>query len=318
MNYTAILKRALNITWRRRALWVFGILLALFGGGGGNGGGSSHSSGNASQALQNGFLSPQMDINWAVVGAIVLGVLALILVLIVISIIVRYVSTGALIAMVDEIEETDTTSVRSGFRAGWARFLHLFAIGLVLGVPVAIALIALLLLVLLPLPVIILAARTEATPLIVLGVLAMIGLFLLWLLIAIVIGAAVDLLTQFVYRRCVLAQEGVFESIRQGVAMIRRNLRDAGLTWLLLFGIELAVGMALVPVVLVGLALIVAVGGVAWAISGVGYAMLAALPLLVLFIAAAVFVQALCLIFESAVWTLVYREISAREAQPMA
>ena len=37
MDHTRILGRALRITWRYRALWVFGIILALVSGGGGTG-----------------------------------------------------------------------------------------------------------------------------------------------------------------------------------------------------------------------------------------------------------------------------------------
>ena len=34
MDYGRILRRALDINWRYRALWAFGILCALFSGGG--------------------------------------------------------------------------------------------------------------------------------------------------------------------------------------------------------------------------------------------------------------------------------------------
>ena len=39
MDYTKILTRSFEVVRRNRALWLFGILLALFGGGGGGGGG---------------------------------------------------------------------------------------------------------------------------------------------------------------------------------------------------------------------------------------------------------------------------------------
>ena len=39
MDHVKILKRALDTTWRYRALWIFGIILALTTGGGSGGGG---------------------------------------------------------------------------------------------------------------------------------------------------------------------------------------------------------------------------------------------------------------------------------------
>jgi hypothetical protein len=315
MNYTEILKRAGRITWHHRALWLFGVLLVLFGGGSPS---PAPNGNNGGQNVQYRFGYTDIEglilptVNWAAVIAIMLAVLALILVLIVISIIVRYLSIGALIGMVDEVEREESTSIRSGFRTGWARFLRLFAVELLLGIPAAIIFIGLLLIVLVPLPLVIVGARGDAAILIVLGVIGMIGLFLLWLLLAIVAGVVLHVLLQFAYRRCVLAGEGVFGSIREGYHMVRRNIRDAGLTWLLLLGIRLVLSVVLVPVGLLLLAVPVSMGAAAWAISRtlVG-ALVAGLPLLVVAIAGLVFVEALWLIFESAVWTLVYREIPA-------
>mgnify|MGYP000659292038 CR=1 FL=1 len=51
MDYVKILKRAWETTWRYRALWVFGIILAITtASGGSSGGGGKHGSGSRGRA----------------------------------------------------------------------------------------------------------------------------------------------------------------------------------------------------------------------------------------------------------------------------
>lgn len=315
MDYTGILKRAARITWRQRALWLFGLLLAICSGGGGGGGGGRQ----AAQGLSYQFNHSDVDRlrslpepSWPLLIAFVLAAVGLVLLLILVHIVFQYLSTGALIGMVDEVEREGSTSVRSGFRTGRARFLRLLAISLLLGVPAAIVILGLLLIVLLPLPLIIMGAGRDSAALAIVGVVGMVGLFLLWLLVALVVGAVLGVLQEFMYRRCVLAGEGVLDSIRAGYDLVRRNLRDAGLTWLLLFGIRLAASVVLMPVALVALGLIAGVALAAWAIAGSVIApLVVALPALLVAGAGLVFAKALLLVFGSTVWTLVYRELAA-------
>ena len=141
-----------------------------------------------------------------------------------------------------------------------------------------------------------------------------IGLFVLWLLFVIILGIALEVLKVFAWRRSVLEREGIVQSIGEGYRMIRRNQRDAGLAWLLLFAIGLVVGVITFPVILFGIVFAAGPGLLAWAISQsvlVGAAVAA--PFLLVFAALMLFLSALYLVFQSAVWTLVYREIAARE-----
>ncbi len=328
MDYLAILKRAFRITCRYRALWLFGILLALFGGGGGGGGdGSSGGGGDGgssfAQLLQilryqlNNSDLERFSRDWALgpgaIAAIILGIVLFIVALIVLSVIIRYVCIGALIGMVDDVERTETTSIGSGFRIGWARFLRLFAISLVLGIPTAAILLGALLIALLPLPIVILGITGREVVLIALGILGMIGLFLLWILVALValvVGAVVSVLTKFMHRRCVLAGEGVLESVREGFWMVRRNIRDASIIGLLLFGIELVLSIVLITAMLVGMGIVAGLVAASWFVTRAIIAAIGTgLPALLLLIAALTLLQGLVIVFRSAVWTLVYREM---------
>ena len=42
MDYGRIIKRSLEITWRNKVLWIFGIAATLFGAGGGGGSGAGN------------------------------------------------------------------------------------------------------------------------------------------------------------------------------------------------------------------------------------------------------------------------------------
>ena len=116
MDHIRILKRAFSITTSYRALWIFGILLALTAGsratGSNSGGGRGVGTGPST------FHWPQISPN-VLTGLIVAGVvfLCIVLLLAVAASIARYVSETALIRMVDQHEASGMkVSVRQGIR----------------------------------------------------------------------------------------------------------------------------------------------------------------------------------------------------------
>ncbi len=99
MDYGKILARAFEITRKYRALWLFGILAALFSGGnsfnvgnwvggGGNGGGGGDGS-DVFPILPTGF--------WEMFSIIILVALCVFLILFLLSIALRFISRAALI-----------------------------------------------------------------------------------------------------------------------------------------------------------------------------------------------------------------------------
>ena len=137
MDHVSILKRAFDITRRYKALWIFGILLALFGGTGGGGPNINIPGGGRGRAPGRlpSFAPPQVDPGTIIGIAVVCC--CLLLLFTIAAIIISYVARTALYRMVDEIEETGTCpSWREGFRLGWSqRALRLFGIDLVIGIP---------------------------------------------------------------------------------------------------------------------------------------------------------------------------------------
>ncbi len=150
MDPVKILKRSWYILWSYRALWVFGLILALAAGSA-----SSHSSNNNNfrseqnqggssqvtpQGMQEAFKEfrskvqslfeqgiPQTDISGKALTTFLWVIGAFILVMLVVGIVMaiaRYVSETSVIRMVDEYEASgNKMTVRQGFRMGWSRQL---------------------------------------------------------------------------------------------------------------------------------------------------------------------------------------------------
>ncbi|MEA3397697.1 MAG: hypothetical protein U9R05_09580, partial [Chloroflexota bacterium] len=255
MEHFKILKRAFDTTWNYKALWIFGILVALTAGGGGfsgsgsNPGMSSGGNGNGDIPFPNGGerfeYFPQM---FAVLFIILLVVIVLAVLFWIVATIARYVADNALIQLVNEHEETGTRhTVGGGFRLGWSRpAWRLFLVDLVVWLPGVVILLLFLVLAAMPL----LLWFTQDVALSVVGTFASLGIFLPGLFLSIIIGVVIGLLRPFFRRACVLEGLGVFDSIRRGFEVVRLHLGDVVIMWLIMVGVGLAWMVVLIPVML--------------------------------------------------------------------
>lgn len=350
MDHIKILKRAFNITWVYRALWVFGIILALTtGGNSGNNpqGTAGGGNGNTSQEFEwpeelpappFGELPTPPFEEWpswelpseyaGTVIAVGIGLVCVFLVLFILFQIARYVAETALIRMVDDYEETgEKRSVRQGFRLGWSRAAwRLFLINLVVGLPLVVVF---LLLLLIPAGLIFMsvgALKGLSVAIGVVGIIAAVGLFFLILLCIIVVAIVLSLLMPFFRRACVLGGMGVIESIQEGSRFVRRHLKDVGIMWLLMIGlgivwiivmIPLFIALLLVGAMIGGLPALLLGGLTSLIAKGAAPWILAAvvgIPVFLLVVAApALFLSGLKEVFVSSTWTLTYRELRALE-----
>ena len=322
MNHTKVLKRAWHIVWSYRALWVFGFILALTAGGRGS---SSGRVANNWGQYSTDRIPPEVVSTLIAIG---IGLACLIVLLIIVAAIARYVAATALIRMVDDHEETgQKRSVRQGFRMGWSRSaFRLFLIDLLIGLPVAVVFILLFLLAAAPL----LLWATESKAAGALGTATTVGLGLLVVLAAIVVAAILSVLKPFFRRVCVLQQMGVVESIRQGYAMVRQNLKDVVLMWLITVGLRIGWAILMIPVVLLLLVVSGVLGGalalLAGGLTGLAFegaapwivAAVVGIPIFILVLVAPLtFLGGLFETYLSSTWTLTYRELRA-EGVPMA
>ena len=263
MDIVKILRRAWHILWSYRALWVFGLILAIA-----TAGSSSGSSNNGTryqfdnenqqmplpqdleQAMQEFTREMerlfnegpgQVDIPRAELTALIWIVVAFALIMIALGIIVaiaRYVSETAVIRMVDEYENTNSKwTVRQGFRIGWSRTSwRLFLINLILNLPAI-----LLVLVLLFAGIgVYFAVENGSLEFTSFSVIAMIAVVFALIFVVAIVSIVLSLLRQFFWRVCALEGVGVQESLRRGFAMVRENWKNVGLMWLVMIGLGIA------------------------------------------------------------------------------
>jgi len=336
----------------------FAFLLALTGGsaGGSNSGSGFRFSGNAqpgrfnfstgrwgewireaeawlNQNVAPYFATKQQALQtslWIFVGIVLISiVVALLLAL------VRYPAETAIIRMVDGYE-VDGTRLKfaQGWRLGWSqRAFHMWVVDLILAVPVIIFVLVLL-------GGILLAISTgyannqvgAGRPWIFLAI--PFGLVLLVLFLGMVF---LGILRPFFIRAVVLEDATIGEAFRRGWHVFAVNVKDSLLLWLVLVGVGLAVGIAmilvffiLIPVyILLALpgALVAAIpGAVAYGITALFnpqvlpwiIGAVAALPFFFLVVfSPLIFLGGLVQLYLSTNWTLAYRQFTRREVPPM-
>ncbi|NLE46073.1 MAG: hypothetical protein GX620_15245 [Chloroflexi bacterium] len=341
MDHIQVLKRAWRTLWQYRALWVFGMILAItasgtgsnatVSGGGGGGGGNGGGSGNG-QGIQPGWIPlpgatmPQW-LPWLLV-AIGLLIVGAILVAAVATTIARNVARASLICMVDDHEETaQIRSVREGFRMGWSRAAwRIYLANLVLDLPLTLLFLMCFTLAALPL----LLWITRSNVLGIVGTVAAIGLLVLVVILAIIVGVVVNTLKEFFWRRCALENVSAIDGIRQGVAFVRGHLRDTVVMWLLMVGIRIGWTILMIPVSLLLLVPFLLVGAVLGGLPGLVVGAISSLflkgpwpwvvgaaigiPVAILIIGAPfVFLSGIFETYKSTTWTLAYREMRALE-----
>lgn len=334
MDPVKILKRAWHILWSYRALWAFGLILALTAagssGGSGNNGAQFSSESNDQQyqvplpedirdvfdqivrsiekAFEEGL--PEIGLSQGELTALLLIVVIFVLTMVVIGIamaIARYVSETAVIRMVDEYEATDTKlTIRDGFRIGWSRTSwRLFLINLIVNLPVFL-LIAVL--VVAGFTIYRMVSGTNGN-LAVAGLVGVIGVVFLSIFVVVILSIVLRLLRQFFWRICALENAGVGESLRRGFELVRANWKSVGLMWLIMIGLGIA--WALVSIIAVILTIPIV------AVTAIMGALVAAIPGLLLaglfslflsgylpWIAAGVFVLPLFFVIAFLPWIL--------------
>jgi len=345
MNHKEILKRAWKILWSYKALWIFGFILAVT-----TASGSSSNAANASnnnrpsnqpppafmgESFQEGWDEVTQDFEQFFNGgirtdlintvlAVAIGIGCIIVILVIIAVIFRYMSETALIQMVDQFEETgEQLSISQGFRLGFSRTAgRVFLVDLVVNLPLVILIIFLFIMFLAPMFLFL----TTSVPAGVLGIVLTIGFFFVGIFVAIMLGAAISLLKHFFRRAVAIERLGIFEAIGYGFQLVRKNLVNVALMWLITIGINIGFTIFLIPVVLLVLIIAAVFGGaIGLAMGGlmglfvsgalpivVGLAI--GLPIFIILMAVPLgFIDGLRETYMSTTWTLTYREARALE-----
>lgn len=280
MDPVKILKRSWTILWSYRALWVFGLILALAGGGstgGGSNNGSRYQFDNENQQLPlprdiergmkeftremerlfrdgPGSVDFPRDQVIALIWIVVVFALFMILLGIIVAI-ARYVSETAVIRMVDEYERTETKmSIREGFRIGWSRTAwRLFLVNLIVSLP---ALVLVLVLLFTGIGVFF-AVQNGSLNFTSVNIIALIGVVLVLFFVVAMLSIVLNLLRQFFWRVCALEDTGVREALRRGFALVRENWKNVGLMWLVMIGLGIAWAIVSIVLVIISIPLVI-------------------------------------------------------------
>jgi len=297
MEYAATLRRAWEITWKHKALWILGILASCGKGGGGTGGGGNFSGsgldpaelGPASQELTQ-FLERlgNEETLWLLLAGI--GLLILILSLLFLAL--GVIGQGGLIAAFHRSDQGASVTLGEAFTAGVFHFWRM------LGAQLLIGLVLLMIFLVLAIPALGLAIFTLGF-----GLLCLVPVF-------VVIVVASSLYFQFVQMAIVVEGHGVMGSLRRALDVIRANLGPV-----LVMGVILLVGTfvlsAVITLPLLAAALPLVTGyllGDQAANAGIGLAALCLvgyLPILIL-------LQGVLTTFVTGSWTLTYLRLIER------
>jgi hypothetical protein len=324
MDYSYIIRRSFQITWNYRALWVFGILLAITTGGASRGSSSSTAQVSNVPAVPDfrlpPFQIPTMPFEF-VNALMTIGIvlLCLFFLLAIIGAVIRYVSEVGAIRMVDHYEDSgEKLLVSHGFRFGWSnRAFRVFLIDLLFSLLLFILFLFLFLFAASPL--LLWIFETELARII--GTVTAVGLFLLVVLLLILTSITYSLLSQFFRRAVIMENLGVFEAIRRGFSLVMSNLGGVILVGIILFVITIIWGILMIPV-FIG---VVLSAGILGLIPGVLAGWIAtfytegnipyiigaffALPVFLLALLAPLFwLGGLFEIFHLSAWTITYRQ----------
>ncbi len=292
MDTTKILKNAWNMMLHYRALWLFGVILAL----------TSISFGSSLWLRDHEEVADRTLVNWNMSAKdqawvkenfglnlprsytlkvedlsiqlddptlspqqrthllrIVVGVTAALLILLVFVLVLRYTSGAALISMVNDRQYNDQ---KYGAGKGWSLGFSINAVKLfLLDLLVIPLLLTFTVLIFLPamLPVLIAITGTPAG--ITIGILLMVTLTLVSVAALIVMWIAGLVALQLAYRACCLEGLGVFAALWRSFRVMRSHLQGVGLTWVIIAGLDLLYPLLAAPVAILLIAAGLLTGG---------------------------------------------------------
>jgi hypothetical protein len=301
MNYAEVLKRAGQIVWKFKVLWIFGILASCSQGGGGSGGGGS-SSGSGGQYNGGNILPPEMQYRINEAGRFfsdnmwIIGVLILLCcVLIIVAI---FLSTIGKIALIKGTLKAEAGAERMGFGELFSEslpyFWRVFLFSLLSGLALFVVMMLLLL------PAIALSVITFG-----LALICFLPLFCLLIPVSWAIAVVLEQATIAI----VVDNTGMVEGLSRGWDVVKRNLGPMIIMALILFVGSLVVGLVLAaPMIAIFLAAILPlIFGGDQGISTMIYVALACLCIYTPFLIVA---KGVIMAYVQTAWTLTYMRLT--------
>jgi hypothetical protein len=303
MDYGDVLKRAWQIIWKHKVLWIFGILAGCSGGGGGGGANnfrSSYQGGESSQQFQP-FVDQFQNIPQWMVALFVIILIVVVLLLVVVSIFLGTIGRVGLVRGTQQAEG-GAAALTFGelFSGSMPYFWRVFGLNLLVGL--AIAVIGVLF-------AILAIAGTVVT--LGLGALCLIPLIcvlvpVVWFVSVIVEQASIAI---------VVENLGVMDGLRRGWELVRANLGTMiVMALILLLGVNVIGGLIIgLPVVLIVIPALV--GGAIGGDRALGSGLIFALVCFVAYLPVLLVLSGILRGYIETAWTLTFLRLTAKPAE---
>lgn len=311
MDYQKIIKRAFDLVWHNRFMWLLGLLaggVSVFQGGSGfnssdfeklknwqrstpSGGSTAEASVKSAERVLGESLSSLMSSTTFWVVTII------VLTLVIISIYLHFTARGAIVRSAVELNDDKKLTLGEAWKFGGEYFWRVFIFSLVIA---AITLLGLFVLVT---PIVLLAIFGLSIAAIIFGVLFAITFFLFIIYLAFV--------APYAERILILENKRALESISLGIRFFNKHWKQILILYLLLLAIGLVAGMAIAIVLIVPSLTLVFVGIVIYSINQVAtfiYAFITLSVAFILFLALTGLINS----FTSTTYTLSYLELKKR------
>lgn len=286
LDVSDLLARSWRISWRHKALWLLGFLVALPGGcsGGSNFAGRFQSRGDAADLPRNledlggglegltrqlpaglrDYLAQLLrelatlrqsnvftDRPMVWVGLALLLLAGLFLVWLVLAL-VGLVARVGLVRSIDRIDAGDEApTLREAWRLGWSvRTLRLLLAEFLMALLALLLILPVLVLAILPFILGIVANSDGGGGLAILGLLAGIGIFVMGIFLFMVLAALLNVFRELWGRDIMIADAPIGSAVAEGLATMRRHPGDIFRLWLALLLVGIGVGLALLPLTL--------------------------------------------------------------------
>ena len=299
MDPVKILKRSWYILWSYRALWVFGLILAMAAGGSSSGSNSNYRMNDGGgqnsqvtpQSMQQAFKDAQRELHDFFTNGVpsehisgkdittffwIIGIFVLVMTLVgIVVAIARYVSETAVIRMVDEYETSgNQMTVRQGFRIGWSRTSwRLFLINLIVSLPA----IALLIVLLIAGTIVYFTVVGGSPNFAAFSVISTVVLAFITIFVVVILSIVLRLLRNFFWRVSVLEDADVRESFKRGWALVRENWKNVGLMWLVMIGLGIVWAVASVILFVISIPIVIVTAVIALLVAAVPFLLLVAI-----------------------------------------
>jgi hypothetical protein len=313
MDYADLIRRAWQITWRYKFLWIFGILMALCGQGNSSRANfQMNFSGSSDEPPQLPELPPWLA-DLPIAAYVIAGLLVL-LIFWALSIIVGAISRSALIRAAARAEAGEELSLAQSWRDGLAKAVPVGLLQLLLSIPMLILIgivIALALVLFLPLVMQLLESPEEPPPLE--NLLTLIPFFFAgvcgFLCFNFIIQLVVALFLTFGSRAIVLEDQGVLASFGRSWQLFMQNLGSTIILAVIIIVITFVLGLilALPAAALLFPVMFGVMGDLA---SGSGLSLLTVLLVVVVGLGITLVfgvITGIFQVFSETLWTLAYR-----------